>query len=114
IRDVLGADGSAVLSFNTAVVLVTSRTYTVGSVGSFGQFIPPGTASNALATLLGTENSPGFRTNLGAMSQSPSTVRFIAYDAGGREVWRSDVAVNGLAQFPLPVPLRYGRVTAEV
>jgi hypothetical protein len=48
------------------------------------------------------------------MSQRPSTVRFIAYDAGGREVWRSDVAVNGLAQFPLSIPLRDGRVTAEV
>jgi hypothetical protein len=114
IRDVLGSDGSARLSINTAIVLATSRTYTVGTNGSFGQFVPPGSASSALGTLIGIESSPSFRTNIGAMSQRPSTVRFIAYDAGGREVWRSDVAVNGLAQFPLPVPLRDGRVSAEV
>ena len=114
VRDVLGADGSTTLQVDTAVVLVTSRTYTVGRNGSFGQFVPAGVASSGLGTLIGTESSPAFRTNLGAMSRGGSTVRFIAYDAGGREVWRSDVVVNGLAQISLPVPLRFGRVTAQV
>jgi hypothetical protein len=114
IRDVLDVNSSTTLRINTAVVLVTSRTYTVAGSGSYGQFVPPSVGSSANATLVGTESSSVFRTNLGVMSQSPSTVRFFAYDSAGREVWRADVSVNGLAQFPLPVPLRYGRVSAQV
>lgn len=95
-------------------VLVTSRTYTTSSDGTFGQFVPPGTPSTAPATLLGIENDAAFRTNIGAMSLAPAVVRFIAYDASGKEIWRSDVFVNGLTQFPLPVPLAIGQVTAAV
>ena len=48
------------------------------------------------------------------MAPFAATVRFIAYDATGSEVWRSDVSAQGLTQFPLPVTLTNGRVTVEV
>jgi len=98
----------------TSSVLVTSRTYTTSSNGTFGQFVPPLTPSTALATLIGIENDTAFRTNIGLMAQSPATVRLIAYDAAGNEVWRDVVLAQGLTQFPLPVPLAIGRVTAQV
>jgi hypothetical protein len=114
VRDVLVVDGRATLKVNTALVLVTSRTYTVGSNGSFGQFVSPGIASSALATLIGIENSTAFRTNVGVMSEGPSNVRLLAYDAAGREVWRADLAVEGFTQIPLPVALLDGRLTVQV
>ncbi len=115
VRDVLGVDGRAPLFVSgSAQTLVTSRTYTTSSNGTFGQFIPPGTPTRALVTLSGLENSTLFRTNIGLIAPSPAKVRLIAYDAAGREVWRSDVAAQGVTQIPLPVPLAIGRVTAEV
>ena len=119
IRDVLGVDARTVLLVSPpAGVLITSRTYTTGSIGTFGQFIPPTTVvihrGDAPATLIGIESSPSFRTNLGLMALAPATVRLIAWDARGSEVWRSDVAAEGLTQFVLPVPVAVGRVTAEV
>lgn len=120
LRDVLGdmPDGSRMLALGTqtTAVLVTSRTYTVGSNGSFGQFVPPGLASSATATLIGLENTAAFRTNIGLIAtQSPATVRLIAYDSAGREVWRTEMlAAQGLIQFALPVALADGRLTLEV
>jgi hypothetical protein len=119
IRDVIGVDGQAVLLLSPpAGVLVISRTYTVSSNGTFGQFVPPTTTAihrgDAAATLIGIESSPSFRTNIGLMAVAPATVRLIAWDARGSEVWRSDVAAEGLTQLPLPVSVAVGRVTAEV
>lgn len=114
-RDVRGSDGVEVVAIPaTESDVITSRTYTITGTGSFGQFIAPATPSTAAATLLGVENDAAFRTNIGAMSQAPATVRFIACDAAGNEVWRTDAFVNGIVQFPLPVPLPMGRITAEV
>jgi len=114
-RDVLHAEGRAVLDFSPdASVLVTSRTYTTSANGTFGQFVPPGTPAGGLATMIGIENDAAFRTNIGLMAPSPATVRLIAYDAAGNEVWRSDVLAQGLTQLPLPVTLPVGRVTAQV
>jgi hypothetical protein len=113
-RDVLGREGLALLDFEQAGVLVTSRTYTSSSSGTFGQFIPPGTPSAGLATLIGVESDAAFRTNIGLMATSLSTVRLIAFDAAGNEVWRSDVRAHALTQIPLPVTLAIGRVTAQV
>jgi hypothetical protein len=121
IRDVLGnRDGPPlmVLGATTTSVLMTSRTYNVGSNGTFGQFVPPSTVAirrgDAPATLIGIESSTAFRTNIGLMALVPATVRLIAYDAAGREVWRSDVPAESLIQLPLPAALPTGRVTAEV
>jgi len=113
LRDVLGTDGRAALDFGRSSSLVTSRTYTTGSGGTFGQFVPPATQSTGLATLIGIENDGAFRTNIGLIAPSPATVRVIAYDAAGNEVWRDDVFAQGLVQFPLPVTLPIGRVTAQ-
>ena len=45
-RDVLGVDARTVLLVSPpAGVLITSRTYTTGSIGTFGQFIPPTTVA---------------------------------------------------------------------
>jgi len=122
LRDVLGREGRTALFVQvpSSNVLVTSRTYTVGPRGTFGQFVRPELVGyyfgQGPAHLVGVENSTAFRTNLGLVNTSnyPTTVRLIAYDAGGREVWRADVAAERLTQIPLPVPLIDGRVTAEV
>ncbi len=120
VRDILGSDGRAVLSFSIPDVLVTSRTYTTTATGSFGQFVPPSAAAirrgDPPATMIGIENSAAFRTNVGLMATTddPATVRLIAYDASGREVGRAEVLVRGLTQIPLPVALVDGRVSAEV
>jgi hypothetical protein len=114
LRDFLHTDGRTFSSASDPNTLFTSRTYTVGSNGTFGQFVPPQPVSIGLATLIGIENDSQFRTNLGLISPFPTTVRMIAYDAMGNEVWRSDIPALGLVQFPLPVSLPIGRVTAEV
>jgi hypothetical protein len=121
VRDVLGAEGrKVVLVLPATAVLVTSRTYTTGSEGTFGQFVPPTLEalhrSDPPATMVGIENSAAFRTNIGLMntSETPATVRLIFYDGAGREVARSEVAVSGLVQVPVTVPLVAGGVTAEL
>jgi hypothetical protein len=119
LRDFLHTDGLTYTSAGDANTLFTSRTYTVGSNGSFGQFVPPAQLSTAKATLIGIENDAAFRTNIGLITPvgtvpAPTLVRVIAYDGAGTEVWRSDISVLGLTQFPLPVSLQIGRVTAEV
>jgi hypothetical protein len=114
IRDYLKTDGVSWGFAGNATELVTTRTYTTSSRGTFGQFVPPGIPSSARATLLGIENDSRFRTNIGFIAPTASTVRFIAYDASGNEVWRNDVTAQGLTQFPLTVTLPIGRVTAEV
>ena len=101
VRDVLGVDGRATLQVDTAAVLVTSRTYTIASTGSFGQFVPPGVASSELATLIGVENSSAFRTNIGLLSQGTAFVRLLFFDAASRQIWREHVAVDHFAQFQL-------------
>ncbi|HEY6843490.1 MAG TPA: hypothetical protein VI391_04930, partial [Thermoanaerobaculia bacterium] len=116
-RDILGRDGFTYLNFANASkggTLITSRTYTSGANGTYGQFVPPGVPSIGLATLVGIENDAAFRTNIGFISPSASTVRVIAYDASGNEVWRSDVAVQQIAQISLPVTLPLGRVDVQV
>ncbi|HJT18300.1 MAG TPA: hypothetical protein VJ853_12960, partial [Thermoanaerobaculia bacterium] len=116
-RDILGHDGFTFFNFANASkggTLVTSRTYTTSANGTYGQFVPPGVPSTAPATLIGIENDAAFRTNIGFVSPSASQVRVIAYDASGNEVWRSDVAVQEIAQIPLPVTLPLGRVTVQV
>ncbi len=119
LRDVLGnlVDGSSLLialGARTSAVLMTSRTYTVGPNGTFGQFVPPAMPAAGLATMVGVENSATFRTNIGLIATLGANVRLIAYSAAGVEVWRTEVSVYGLTQFPLPVPLLDGRITAEV
>ena len=114
LRDYLHIDGISWGFAGNANELVTTRTYTTSGRGTFGQFVPPGTPSSDPAMLIGIENDSQFRTNIGCIAPAASTVRFIAYDAAGNEVWRSDVAAQGLTQFPFPVPLAIGRVTAEV
>ena len=113
-RDFLHSDGISFAFTGGQNELATSRTYTDSGSGTYGQFIPPGTARIGLANLIGVENDAAFRTNIGFIAPSASTVRFVAYDATGIEVWRSDVSAQGLIQFPLPVTLTIGRVTAEV
>jgi len=114
LRDFLHTDGRTFTSAGDASTLFTSRTYTVGNNGTFGQFVPPAALSTATATLVGIENDSLFRTNIGLIAPSPAIVRVTAFDAAGNDVWHSDVVAEGLTQFPLPVTLPIGRVTAEV
>jgi len=113
-RDFLHSDGLSYTSAGDASTLFTSRTYTVGSNGSFGQFVPPAALSTSTATLIGIENDARYRTNIGLIAPSPATVRLTAYDAAGTAVWQEEVAALRLTQFPLPVALPIGRITVEV
>lgn len=114
-RDARGSDGLGfVTPDTTGRLLVTSRTYTAGANGTFGQFVPPDRPSTEPATLLGVENDAAFRTNIGVIAPTAAVVRLIAFDAAGNEQWRSDVFASGITQFPLPVRLSMGRVTVQV
>jgi hypothetical protein len=121
LRDILESDGRAtLLAVPSPAILVTSRTYTNGVDGTFGQFVPPSLRAlrrlDPPATMIGIENSPAFRTNVGlmAISAEPAVVRLIAYDGAGREVGRTNLWVQGLTQLAIPWTVFAGRLTAEV
>ena len=74
--------------------LVTSRTWTPGAAGSFGQFIDSSTTASAIGLpgerldAISIQQSASFRTNVGVteISGAPVNVRISIYDAAGFRV----------------------------
>jgi subtilisin-like proprotein convertase family protein len=120
-------------------LILTSRTYTAGNGGTFGQFVPfarsqvglvppargdtaPLVPGGAPGELLQIEWSDAFRTNLGAINagSSDALIRFTAYDAGGTLLGRTERTIGPLQaiQFPLQAitasPVTNGRVEVEM
>lgn len=116
------------LRLTESTLLVTSRTWTPGPGGTYGQFIsgrPVEEGSDVASppTLsIQLENSARFRTNLGVteVSGNPATVRIRTFDSSGAQVGENVLAVDangqvqaGLAQLGV-AELFNGRATFEV
>ncbi len=96
----LGGEGSGtlVLRSDRGDILATSRTYTVGEHGSYGQSIAADGGIDGFldkGLVLGLEGSAPFRSNLGIASGSdhPVEVELRFYASDGDELGRRTVAV---------------------
>src|SRR5581483_4046935 len=85
-------------------IAVSSRTYTRGPSGTFGQSIPSADPADALAagdapiSIPGLENTPAFRSNIGfaEVGGAGGEVRVRFYDASGKVI---DEEAYGIAPF---------------
>lgn len=101
-EDLKGSLHIEVLDDHEGVPVITSRTATLGAIGSYGQFIPalqewsPPPDSLGLAGLIDNDE---FRTNIGVSSFEDHTVsvELVAYDAAGNEIGRQGVGVPRFA-----------------
>jgi hypothetical protein len=92
--------------------LVTSRTWTPGATGSFGEFID-GVATVSSVGVTGErldavaiQQSASFRTNVGVteIAGAPSGVRISIYDAAGSVVGVREVALQAFGQLQVSLP----------
>lgn len=85
------ADGGA------ASLRVSSRTFTTGATGTYGQSVPDVAKDDLQQTLYltGLESDSSFRTNLGLVNRSASTVQatLLLLDAEGRTIGQASVDV---------------------
>jgi PKD repeat protein len=81
----------------TPAVRVTSRTFTTGSVGTYGQSVPNVNSDDLTSTLLltGLESDAKFRTNIGLVNRSsvPVGAGLTLYDANGNVIATTSVTV---------------------
>ncbi len=117
----LGGDASVGL-------VVTSRTWTTGAVGTFGQFVPARkledarVKANGQASLVHIDSTAAFRCNVGLaeVSGSAATVRVRLLDASGVERFAKDVVLQPYAneQFALAdagaPAIANGRIVVEI
>jgi len=72
---------------STPAIRVTSRTFTTGSAGTYGQSVPTVSTDDLTTTLLmtGLESDANFRTNIGLVNRSAAAVAagLTLYDANG-------------------------------
>lgn len=103
---------------DTDSLIVTSRTYTRANGGTFGQFIPAvsTTEASTLAYVPQVIRTEGFRTNLGFAETAggSGTVRVTIFDGSARIVFQQELSVLPFGQFQLPVTSSGGLMTAEV
>jgi hypothetical protein len=92
---------------STPAIRVTSRTFTTGSSGTYGQAVPNVSSDDLTTTLLltGLESDANFRTNIGLVNRSAAPVGagMTLYDANGNVVATAVVTVpeNNFQQAPL-------------
>jgi len=81
----------------TPAIRVTSRTFTTGSVGTYGQSVPNVSGDEQTSTLLltGLESDANFRTNIGLVNRTalPVNAGLTLYDANGNVVATTTVTV---------------------
>jgi hypothetical protein len=90
----LGADGGGSLQvFSDQPLLVSSRTYTAGDEGTFGQFLdgttPTATVHAGQTVWLSQlQQNQGFRTNIGLVNSGDieASVRIALFDGGGNRL----------------------------
>jgi subtilisin-like proprotein convertase family protein len=112
-----------------ASLVVTSRTWTIGAFGTFGQFIPASSPAFdglerglAPSSLIHVDSNSEFRCNVGLteVSGQGASLRVRLWDATGAERFVTDVVVpaNANLQFNLAAagapPISNGRLTFEV
>jgi PKD repeat protein len=82
---------------STPAIRATSRTFTTGSAGTYGQSVPNVSDGEASTTLLltGLEQDANFRTNLGLVNRSavPVSAGLTLYDANGNVIATNAVTV---------------------
>ncbi|PYQ47705.1 MAG: hypothetical protein DMF59_18165, partial [Acidobacteria bacterium] len=92
---------------STPVIKMTSRTYTSGSSGTYGQGVPNVSSGDLPQTLFvtGLESDSDYRTNIGLVNRSntPVPVALTLYDANGSLVGSTSlvVAANNFQQSSL-------------
>ena len=81
----------------TPAIRVTSRTFTTGIVGTYGQSVPNVSGDDLSSTLLltGLESDANFRTNIGLVNRTalPVNAGLTLYDANGSVVATTTVTV---------------------
>lgn len=111
IRDVLdtlalpAAAGTLAIASDRPL-LATTRSWTPGANGSFGQFIPAFDTRRAIgsgdaaSTAIQLESSTRYRTNVGAAETAgePATVRVRLYDANGTQIFVKEVPIPAFGQ----------------
>jgi hypothetical protein len=130
--NISGSGGAvAVVPVGEAPVVVTGRTFSRdASNGTYGQFIPAVSASDAVGEnehsleVVQLEDSPAYRTNVGLLEVTgqPATIELIAYGPESRVSGRitADLAPNEFRQLDrifnqMGFPLMYnGRVSVRV
>jgi len=91
----------------TPAIRITSRTFTAGLVGTYGQSVPNVSSDDLTTTLLltGLESDANFRTNIGLVNRSalPVAAGLTLYDANGSVIATTSVTVpeNNFQQAPL-------------
>jgi PKD repeat protein len=103
-----GAGGVAIEATSagaTAQLRVTSRTYTQGATGTYGQAVPDVVALDKTLYVTGMQSSAAFRTNVGLVNRGTTDmpVTLTLYDAGGSVVGTANVTVpaSNFQQQPL-------------
>jgi PKD repeat protein len=90
----------------TPAIRVTSRTFTTGSTGTYGQAVP-NVSDDSPSTLMltGIESDANFRTNIGLVNRSaaPVAAGLTLYDANGNVIATTTVTLpqNNFEQSPL-------------
>ncbi len=97
--------GALALAVDAGQLVVTSRTYNRATVGTYGQFIAAMSERDAVvsgetATLVQLRRTAGFRTNVGLVNLTESTIRLRT------EYFRTDGTSIGSATLELP-PLAF-------
>ena len=111
--------GLQALFIDSEGAIVNSRTYTTTAAGTVGEFVPAlHPPTGAPQEIIGVEESPSFRTNIGVVNFNLENVSatVVVYDDAGNELARValDVPPRSLQQLPLATiltgPLIDGRV----
>ena len=80
----------------TPAIRITSRTFTTGSIGTYGQAVPNVSDDSSTTLLLtGLESDANFRTNIGLVNRSalPVAAGLTLYDANGNVIATTAVTV---------------------
>ena len=90
-----------------ASLKVTSRTFTTGATGTYGQGVPDVPTSDLQQTLYltGMESDASYRTNIGIVNRSgsPAAATLSLFDANGNALGTSTISVPGQNFQQLPI-----------
>lgn len=80
---------------STAQLRVSSRTYTDGATGTYGQAVPEVASLDKTLYITGMQSNAGFRTNVGLVNRGTSdmSATLTLYDASGSSIGLANVTV---------------------
>jgi PKD repeat protein len=100
----------------SADLRVSSRTFTPGTIGTYGQSVPDVQSGMLQKTLYvtGLASGPAFRTNVGIVSENGASAEVIVYDAAGVEIARQSLfTAGGVTQEPVQPLVTHGRAVVR-